>query len=190
MKPLVALCVGHSRRINGRPEGGAISVGHISEHTYNLGLAETIAASLVAYGVRAVIISEYEGPGYGSAQRWLASHLKALNVNAAIELHFNDSDSPQSNGHEWLYWHTSEKGKQLAADLNTSMQLCPAKIQSRGIKPKVPGDRGAEFLKGTHCPAVIAETGFGSNASDWNEMTTRKANIAEAIAVGISEFFD
>lgn len=193
MKPLIALCIGHSRKVNGHPEGGAVSIGHVSEHTYNLGLAESIAAQLATFGnmgVRAVIVSEYEGTGYGAAQRWLASHLKGLGVNAALELHFNDSDSPQSNGHEMLFWNTSTKGKLLATHLEQALDSSPVKIRPRGVIPKYPGDRGAEFLKGTHCPAVIVETGFGSNAGDWMEMTVQKAEIARAYAIGIAEFFD
>ena len=39
---LVAICVGHSRHINGKRDGGAVSVGGVSEWTFNLDLAQEI----------------------------------------------------------------------------------------------------------------------------------------------------
>ena len=70
------------------------------------------------------------------------------------------------------------------------MCLAVPQIKARGIKPKTAPARGAEFLKGTHCPAVIMEPFFGSNASDWKTATERRAAIARAITSGILEFLD
>lgn len=192
MKSLIALCVGHSRIVRGSsPEGGAVTHdGAVNEWTWNCALAELIAKNLHAAGVRSVIVSEYEGNGYGSAQRWLARHLKDLGVTCAIELHFNSADYPSAYGHEWLYWHASSRGKALAASLDAEMCLSVPTIKHRGAKPKFDGDRGAEFLKLTHCPAVIAEPFFGSNVSDWFEARKHRSNIALAIANGVLEWED
>jgi len=190
MKPLVALCIGHSRKISGRIEGGAVSVdGTTNEHTYNTALAVDIAAHLRQHGVESVTVDRYEGSGYGASQRWLAAHLRDIGATVAIELHFN-SATPAANGHEWLYWGVSSKGRKLADSLNAEMVLaCPA-IRSRGIKPKYVGDRGAEFLRGTHCPACIAEPFFGSNASDWQIAISHRRAIGIAIAEGILGYLD
>jgi len=187
---LVALCVGHSRKINGHPEGGAVSVGGVSEWTYNRELAGMIRDILAESRVSSRIYSDYEGGWYGTAQRWLAAVLRLDNVTLAIELHFNASDSPAATGHEWLYWGTSKAGKRLADSLAAEMCLAVPQLKSRGIKPKTASDRGAEFLKGTHCPAVIIESFFGSNVGDWEIGVERKAAIARAIASGILEFLD
>ena len=188
MTPKIAICVGHSRLVNGHPEGGAVSVGNVSEWTYNRDLSNLIAASLDDLGIDSVIITEYAGHGYGAAQRWLAGALRTIGATAAIELHFNSSDDPAANGHEWLHWHSSAGGKRLAEALNRSMTADIPDLRARGLKPKSPGDRGAEFLRGTHCPAVIVETGFGSSPHDWNILVQQKPAIAHSIAVGIADF--
>ena len=187
--PLVAICVGHSRLIHGQPEGGAVSVGGISEWRYNSRLAPLIAAHLREHRCRAVIFERYEGDGYGAAQRWLAGQLKNMGVACAVELHFNASDSPDANGHEMLYWHSSKNGKRLATGLEEDFNLA-IPIKARGIKPKTSADRGAEFLSGTHCPAVIVESFFGSNLKDWSVAEAKRDAIARAIGEGILSYFD
>ena len=188
MTPKIAICVGHSRLVNGRAEGGAVSIGNVSEWAYNFDLANLIAASLDDLGIDSVIVAEYAGQGYGAAQRWLAGCLRTMQATAAIELHFNSADDPAANGHEWLHWHSSAGGKRLAEALNRNMTADIPGIRARGLKPKAPGDRGAEFLRGTHCPAVIVETGFGSSPHDWKILTQQKPAIAHSIAGGIADF--
>lgn len=185
MQPHIAICIGHSRLVNGRPEGGAVSHdGKSSEHTYNLPLAILIRQEIQKLGFRAIVISKYDGAGYGSAQRWLAAQLKAEGVSLAIELHFNSSDDPAGNGHEWLYWGTSTRGRNLADKINQAVTAAVPGIRPRGLKPKNSADRGAEFLKGTHCPAVICEPGFGSNVRDWQQLQDHRSELARAIAAG------
>jgi len=58
------------------------------------------------------------------------------------------------------------------------------------VKLRFPGDRGSEFLHGTHCPSVICEIGFGSNQKDWDIMVDKKNEIARAIAHGIMDYLD
>ena len=188
MTPKIAICVGHSRLVNGHPEGGAVSVGNVSEWAYNFDLANLIAASLDDFGIDCVILAEYAGQGYGAAQRWLAGALRTIGATAAIELHFNSAEDPAANGHEWLHWHSSAGGKRLAESLDRNMTADIPGLRARGMKPKVPGDRGAEFLRGTHCPAVIVETGFGSSPHDWKILVQQKPAIAHSIAVGITDF--
>lgn len=185
----VALCVGHSRRIGGRVEGGAVSVGNVSEHSYNKDLAEKIKHWLDEFGIPSIIVSNYAGSGYTAAQKWLAGYLKEEGVTAAVELHFNSSDNPTATGHEWLFWASSSKGRILAKELDASMLEMFPDFKQRGIKPRGSGDRGAEFLKLTHCPSVIAEPFFGSNREDWEEIAIRKKeDLALAIAMGIRHY--
>lgn len=188
MSAKIAICVGHSRKINGRVEGGAVSRANVSEWDYNRDLARMIEGILHEHRIASFVIDSYEGGGYGSAQRWLARQLSERGATLAVELHFNDSDSDSSNGHEWLYWSTSERAKKLASSINAEMCLIVPRIKSRGVKPKTSADRGAEFLRGTHCPAVICEPFFGRNPSDWQIATAEKRGIARAIALGIIDF--
>ncbi len=74
---------------------------------------------------------------------------------AAIELHFN-SAGPPARGHEWVHWHCSAAARALAEKIDYEMrlQIPPNVLPVRGLKPKSPGDRGAEFLRLTHCPTT------------------------------------
>lgn len=189
MSAKLGICVGHSRKMNGVTEGGAVSVGRVNEHTYNSDLAAKIHKILTKWGIDSFIVSEYQGSGYTAAQKWLASYLKSREANAAIELHFNSAESESATGHEWLFWASSKNGRLLAKDLDASMLEMFPDFKQRGIKPKGNGDRGAEFLKLTNCPAVICEPFFGSNPDDWQEIAIdKKDDLALAIATGIRHY--
>lgn len=184
----VALCIGHSRKIAGKPEGGAVSVGKVNEHTYNLDLAKRVQLWLSDFDIDSFIVSEYEGNGYTSAQKWLASHIKAKGATVSIELHFNSADSPTATGHEWLFWSSSKKGRILAKELDLMMLEMFPDFKKRGIKPIGGDQRGGAFLRLTHCPAVICEPFFGSNREDWELATDKKEDLAQAIALGIRHY--
>lgn len=181
----IALCVGHSRFINGKRDGGAVSVGKVNEWTYNLDLAKMVSERLSRHEV--IIVSAYQGNGYTSSMRWLAGYLKEQKADVAIELHFNAA-GPTARGHEWLYYHNSGKGLLLAKSLNFAMKTHVPEALSRGTKPLDAGDRGNEFVKLTHCPAVIGEPFFGSSASDWRIAVDKKPQIADAYAEGLTEW--
>ena len=202
---MIALCIGHSRYIKGRRDGGAVSVGYtaktsgmdvqaserVSEWQYNRVLANHIQAHLERFQRQVMIVDQYQGDGYGAAMKWLAGHLKANKVEVAIELHFN-SAGPTARGHEWLYWHSSAKSRELAkaTEIEMTLQIAPDELPNRGVKPISAKDRGSDFLRLTHCPALIAEPFFGSNADDWKIATERKDKIALAIACGVDEWLD
>ena len=173
----------------GRPEGGAISVGGVSEWNYNLRLGALITDELDRHGIQAVEFRVYEGKTYGGAVSWLASQIKASGCEAAVELHFNSAGT-DATGHEWLHWFASERGKSLASNIQSEMTKRIPELKSRGLKAIGGADeRGAGFLRQTHCPAVIAEPFFGSNAADWAIAEAKKPEIAKAIAAGIARFF-
>jgi N-acetylmuramoyl-L-alanine amidase len=184
---LVAICVGHSRHINGRRDGGAVSVGGVSEWTFNLDLAQEIDRILRERGVVSFIVSDYRGSGYTDSMRWLASELKSRKATVAIELHFNAATGT-AKGHEWLYWGHSKRGKALADALRGAYSESFPQAVSRGSKAKVTGERGGEFLKLTHCPAVIAEPFFGDNPQEWQTASSSVSTIAEAMATGIIDY--
>ena len=157
-----AVCIGHSRKINGRIDGGAYSP-HLkmNERTFNLKVAE----EMKRLDSSIVIIDAYEGAGYSSAMRWLADKIKREECDLAIELHFN-SAHPDAKGHEWLYWHASKRGEWLAWCFRESFSETFPEIFRRGIKACFADSRGADFLRFTHCPALICEPFFGSNGWD------------------------
>lgn len=183
----VALCVGHSRKIKGRTEGGAVSVDGTNEWEFNSRLAELIADELEILGVEVRIWSEYRGSSYGSAMTWLAEEIEDWKADCAIELHFN-SATPGASGHEWLYWHTSDRGMLLAAEFNKFMMDSFPEIRQRGIKPIKHKERGSGFLRLTHCPAVVTEPFFGSNDGEWGLINSDFEELATIHADAIYEW--
>ena len=185
----VAICVGHSRK----GDTGAVSAGGINEWTYNKKVAEYLKSDLQEYGISSFVVDDYGGTygSYTSAMNWLIKHLKKEKASIAIELHFNASSNSKANGMEMLYWNTSRIGLSLAEYLLRGCQKYFPLIKSRGAKSRKSGDRGATFLRGTHCPAVITEPFFGTCFEpDWTTFANNEHVLSQAFATGIKQWSD
>lgn len=181
---MIAICVGHSRP----GDMGAVSIGGVSEHVFNQRLARSIAADLIERGRPATVISSYQGSNYSAAMRWLAAEHRRIGATVTVELHFNSSDTAQASGHEWLFWVASTQGRFLAKALDSRMSAAFPELPRRGIKSIHQGDRGAEFLRLTPCPAIICEPFFGSNDRDWDLANNQQDKLAGVIAQGLDDF--
>lgn len=184
--PTIALCVGHSRKINQRLDGGALSADGTTEHTFNTQLATRIARHLTTLGISSTLYTDYSGTGYGSAMAWLGKQIDLARATLAIELHFNSSDTHRATGHEWLHFHTSKNGALLADHLRRTVGAAFPFLPDRGLKPISKGGRGYEFLRSTSCPAVICEPFFGDNPTDWQAITPHTEKLAQALATGLA----
>lgn len=176
----IGICVGHSRW----GDSGAVSLWGKSEWDYNSAVAVALKRELDLAGIDSVILDDYKAGGYGAAMRNCAKYLLNEGATHAIELHFNAA-GPQAHGAEWLHWRTSSGGKRLAEALRAGFTTYFPGIKDRGLKPKGSGERGALFLRKTHCPAVIAEPFFGSNEGDCEAFRRNEAKLAAAYAEGI-----
>jgi N-acetylmuramoyl-L-alanine amidase len=183
----IGLYIGHSRRVHGRPEGGALAAdGKTSEWRWNCRLAADIAQELHdRHRLTPVLVDNYPGETYGAAMRWVGQHTAEENITLAVELHFNAS-SPEANGHEWLHWHSSHKGKLAATELHLAMSQAFPGIRARGVKPLTATERGGLFLRETHCPAVIAEPFFGTHKADFTAALAGRESLARALAAGLA----
>lgn len=180
---VIAICVGHSRG-----DGGAVSVGGVNEWNYNRKLGRLIVNDLQERGFAAVLVDRYEQTSYTPAMTALAATLKAMAAECAVELHFNSASSSSATGHEWLHWHSSVAGRALAQCMERRMAETFPEHRRRYLKPIRSGDRGSDFLRRTHCPAVLCEPFFGSNAVDWELATTHRDLLARVIADGIDDW--
>jgi N-acetylmuramoyl-L-alanine amidase len=170
---MIGICIGHSRLISGRRDGGAVSTAGFSEWTWNSEVAREMQKALHVAGVRSTIVDRYQGGGYDAAMTWLGNHLRGLGCEAAVELHFNFA-GPTATGHEWIHWRGSAGGKALAERFDARFSAVAPTLDRRGLKDRVSGriappgmnNRGWQFLARTHCPAIIAEPFFGSNPRD------------------------
>tara|TARA_B100001094_G_scaffold139261_3_gene134716 strand:+ start:6013 stop:6726 length:714 start_codon:yes stop_codon:yes gene_type:complete len=185
----VAICVGHSRS----GDTGAVSAGGINEWTYNKKVAEHLKSDLQEYGISSFVVDNYGGSygSYTSAVDWLVKHLKEQKASIAIELHFNASSNSKAEGMEMLYWKTSRIGMTLAEYLLRGCKKYFPLIKNRGTKKRDTGDRGATFLRKTHCPAVITEPFFGSCwEPDWTTFANSEHILSQALAHGIKNWAD
>ena len=186
----IGLCVGHSRL----GDQGAYTTGDniLSEWDFNRDLVRHIGHLLSnehgwAIGEDYAIYDHYPAQSYTGAISYIARKMRDDEVTAAIELHFN-SATPSAKGHEWLYWPTSVGGKRLATALRDEMEKSYPDMKSRGLKERGPRQRGSAFLRKTHCPAVIAEPFFGSNAEEWQMINDNKGKLAGVYARAITNF--
>jgi N-acetylmuramoyl-L-alanine amidase len=182
---MIAICVGHSRR----GDMGALSVDGVSEWHYNSDIAKRVRRKLEDLGHEVCVISKYPREGYSTAMEWLRDELAKMRAEAVIELHFNSNDFPTANGHEWLHWHSSPRGKALAKALQGRFANTFPTSRSRGLQSiSTTQQRGGLFLLRTPCPAVIAEPFFGSNRGEWEIFNTERELYAEALALGIDDW--
>ena len=163
----VALCAGHSRA----GDSGAVAINGLSEHGfYSPVILSRVASDLRALGYEVIVIDSYAGSSYGSAMRWLAAELKHLDVDLAYEFHFNAA-SPKASGFEALYWHKTKVSDKVARAMQSTQSRDYSEMVDRGVEPL--GDqaheRGTLFCSLPHCPSVILEPFFGTNAREVSE---------------------
>lgn len=179
----VAICVGHSRA----GDRGAVAVDGYNEHSFNSDVAKLLKGAL-STEYEAVVFDKYAGAGYATAMADVAAKCHSVKAAIAIELHFN-SAGPVANGHEWLYWHSSANGRELASAFDTEFTKAFPHSRKRGIKPINAASRGSLFLKGTPCPALICEPFFGSNKAESAYYANHKATLAAVYAAAIDRYF-
>ena len=172
-----ALCIGHSRR----GDRGAINTKGISEHVFNLPLAERVCELLEERKHECTIFSSYDADDYVSAMAWVAKAVGAWRADAALEFHFN-SASPSAEGYEYLFWGSSQRSEKLAQCFALTHKKAFPQSKFRGIKPCDSLSRGAGFLRKTPCPAVILEPFFGSNPKETDTYCASLETLARVYA--------
>lgn len=110
----------------------------------------------------------------------------SLNADLFISIHANSFTSNTVNGIETFYYSADTSGKKLAEMFQTEM-IKDLNMTNRGAKP---GD--LFVLKNTTMPAVLAETGFLSNASDEAKLATNeyRQKVAEAMFKATVRYFE
>jgi len=123
-------------------------------------------------------------PYYRTSYKSLPLEANRMRPDFIIELHCN-AFNKKASGTEMLYYHGSEKGRQMAEILQNEIVNCLG-LADRGIKPKTEKDRGGYLLKHTKAPCVIAESFFIDNNKD---LKTAQDNI-EALAEAYGRAID
>lgn len=190
-EPVVLIDAGH-----GGVDGGT-SYGDLLEKDLNLAIGRRLYLILRSHGYRAVLnrTGDY---ALSDDNRWFGSrsrHLRDLAqrkelsrqipATIVVSLHVNWAGTESKRGPVVLFQNNGE-----SALLATSIQDALVELYRM---PSIRPELGKPFylLKHIHCPAVIVETGYISNAKDRKMLTSLRGqqSISEAIYAGIVKYF-
>jgi hypothetical protein len=166
----LAIVVGHTRIAPGASGGPPINQ---SEYPWNKDLAAMIAQ--VCTG-RAIICKTFFRDGIGISGAY--AQVDAFRADAVIELHFNAADGA-GHGTETLFGNI--QGARPFADAIQRRMLAALGLRDRGVKKRVPPERGGQSVNSSEMPAVLIEPFFGDRASDAAVGQTRKRALATAL---------
>ncbi len=171
----VAIVVGHKPS---SPGAGNKKYG-LSEWNYNNALAKKISNELGELNVHCVIVQRksYHDLPFEINDDVMPDLVVSLHCNA-----FNTEVS----GTEVLYYHSSTKGKEVAAVMQRHL-LAALHLPDRGIKPKHSEDRGGYLLRYTDAVCLICEPFFIDNDKDCERAFTLEKGLVWAYVDAIVE---
>lgn len=153
----IAVVIGHSET-----SPGAINKTHVmSEYEFNRALAYDIKSNFSSFNKEDEVVVVHRENGYAK----LPGEINSLKPDLVVSLHAN-AYNEKAQGCEMLYYHKSEKGKDIAQIFQEHIQGT-FENNNRGIKPKTSEDRGGPILKGTLAPCIICEPFFIDNNEDY-----------------------
>ncbi len=175
---------------HGGEDGGAQSREGLLESGVNLDIAQRLRLLAAFCGVDTVMTRDSEDIGYPDTARRTAQRKKADQkaraelINATpnailVSVHQNKFPDGRPRGPEVLYAHT-DGSRELAEimQFNLTSVLYP---ENRRVAAPVPDS--IYLIKSVHCPAVIAECGFLSNAEEARLLGTPEYRLKIAVTI-------
>lgn len=185
-KNVIVLDPGH-----GGSDPGMIGVDGLEEKGINLSVSLLLKEKLEEKGYTVVLTRESDQGLYDdSAQNKKAQDMQrriALIDETApvltVSIHQNSYHDPVVKGPQVFYYETSSEGKELAADLQESLNTVLEVERPREIK----GNTSYYLLKRSKGLLVIAECGFLTNPEEAALLQTEEyqGKVASALAEGI-----
>jgi N-acetylmuramoyl-L-alanine amidase len=169
-----AIVIGHKPSSQGASNG---THGE-TEFKFNTGIARLVAETMDVHVV--------ERPDHRGGYTILPTIINDLNPSVILSLHCNAFDTTV-RGCEALYWHRSERGRQLAELIAAQ---CSALLgnQNRGAKGRTVEDRGGHLLRNTAAACVIAEPFFIDNDEDYESGRDNAEALAAVYRDVLNEF--
>lgn len=185
-KNVIVLDPGH-----GGSDPGMIGVDGLEEKGINLSVSLLLKEKLEEKGYTVMLTRESDQGLYDdSAQNKKAQDMQrriALIDGTApvltVSIHQNSYHDPMVKGPQVFYYETSSEGKELAADLQESLNTVLEVERPREIK----GNTSYYLLKRSKGLLVIAECGFLTNPEEAALLQTEEyqGKVASALAEGI-----
>lgn len=172
MGKLCALVIGHKKRSPGAKNVEA----NLTEFDFNEDLALRIEKKVQNGEIQRI---------YRRTYKELPDDINTLEPDFIVSLHCNAFNGKVS-GTEVLYYHKSERGKEIAEILLNHL-IEHLKLPNRGIKPKTTEDRGGYLLCYTNASCVIAEPFFIDNDDDLARAQEDMDGLVAAYAAAIDQ---
>jgi len=171
----IALVVGHY------PHSGAEG-----EWEWNKKCGEYMQQRLEGLGFK-VYLHIHAIRGYGARQDAMREAVKdnLPYCKAVIELHYNDADSEQAHGHEFLYNATPKLAECLQGSFKKSFPESTAR--DGGTKQRSTGD-GAGFLIKAPAASCIVEPFFRHNQAEWEQFSEAWQKVGDTYIAGICDY--
>lgn len=176
---------------HGGSDPGMIGVEGLEEKGINLEVTLLLREKLEEKGYKTVLTRETDQGLYDdSAQNKKAQDMQrriALIDETApiltVSIHQNSYHDPEVKGPQVFYYETSQEGKELAADLQESLNTVLEVERPREIK----GNTSYYLLKRSKGTLVIAECGFLTNPQEAALLQTKEyqEKVATALTEGI-----
>lgn len=165
----IAIVIGHTQD----SQGACSEYGIPCEWTYNTKVASYLE------DVADVYFHDTYRYGYSKMIEKTSAELNKHNYELVLLLHYN-SANPSAKGTEVLFYHSNEKGKELAKDLCN--RVCKAfGTQNRGAKGVDRHERGGYALYKPKATTLLIEPFFGSNAEDVKKFKGKEKEYADVL---------
>ena len=171
-EPVLIIDAGH-----GGADGGAVAADGSVESVINLSIAGRLEAMAGLFGVETLMTRESEDIDYPDGADTI-SKMKRADQNARVQLinsvpngvlisiHQNFYPDSRPSGAQVLY-ATTDGSSELGEIAHTAIteSLCP---DSRRVA--APISRDIYLMRNVHCPAILVECGFISNAAELQKL--------------------
>lgn len=175
---------------HGGLDNGAIEFGY-NEDEINLEISKKLKSELEYYGATVYLTRDGD---YDMTERdynyskqddmyLRVNKIDSFHGHYLISIHQNASVNSSAWGSQVFYYHNSEKGKELAGDINESL-----KSVTNSRKP-ISGC-GFRVLRATKVVGVLIECGFMSNYNECGQLRSQKyqTKLVQAIAQGLIDY--
>lgn len=183
---IIVLDPGH-----GGSDPGMIGVGGLEEKGINLSVTLLLKEKLEAEGYKIVLTREedqglYDETAQNKKAQDMQRRIVLIDETApvlTVSIHQNSYHDPVVKGPQVFYYETSQEGKELAADIQQSLNTTLEVERAREIK----GNTSYYLLKRSKGILVIAECGFLTNPEEAALLQTEdyQKKVADALKEGI-----
>lgn len=183
---IIVLDPGH-----GGSDPGMIGVGGLEEKGINLSVTLLLKEKLEAEGYKIVLTREedqglYDETAQNKKAQDMQRRIALIDETApvlTVSIHQNSYHDPVVKGPQVFYYETSQEGKELAADIQQSLNTTLEVERAREIK----GNTSYYLLKRSKGILVIAECGFLTNPEEAALLQTEdyQKKVADALKEGI-----